>query len=84
MYLCIKEKKNIIEMRGGRIEISYAEYRYMDDKIKELQAEIVELNKKIEIQNSIIEDLEEKNNNLSESGLFERFFKWNKILKENK
>lgn len=66
----------------AKIEIDYSLYQSLKDKIDKLENDIIQLKKINEKEYEIIMSLRYTLENIQETGLFERIFKWNEIEKE--
>lgn len=66
----------------AKIEIDYSLYQSLKDKIDKLENDIIQLKKINEKEYEIIMSLRYTLENIQETGLFERIFKWNEIEEE--
>lgn len=66
----------------AKIEIDYSIYQSLKDKIDKLENDIVKLKKNNEELYEKIMSVRYTLENIQETGLFERIFKWEKIEKE--
>lgn len=71
-------------MCNARIEISYEEYDFLKNKVKDLENKICHLKNDIDCLNSQIVYLHDWIDEIINSGFFERLMKWNKIIKNVK
>ena len=65
----------------AKIEIDYKQYEDMKNSLKILEEENVKLKEDIETLKSTNYKLNDNISELTESGLFERIFRWNDLLK---
>lgn len=72
----------VVDKSQARIEISYEEYKMYQDKFVEFENKIVTLEKQINTLNEQIVLKDETIEDLVNSGLIERVFKWDKLLTE--
>ena len=66
----------------AKIEIDYSVYQSLKDKIDKLENDIIQLKKINEKEDETILLLRYTLENIQETGLFERIFKWNEIEEE--
>lgn len=66
----------------AKIEIDYSVYQSLKDKIDKLENDIIQLKKVNEKEYEVIMSLRYTLENIQETGLFERIFKWDEIEKE--
>lgn len=66
-----------------RIEMSVIEYNAMQDRIHALEREVIELEREIDKKTHAIEKIGEISENLMNTSLRERIFKWHKIVQKN-
>lgn len=71
-------------MCNATIEISYKEYDFLNNRVKNLENEIYHLKNDIDCLNSRIFYLNDCIDEIKNSGFFERLMKWNKIIKKVK